>query len=301
MSYKIANTSWVQLAFSGVLIAGICRFHSSLHQVILVQLYLMVVLFAFVAIPFLIDSLTNPRDLLTVGNSWPIRLLRSVSEDEVIAEFLKSDFSSQTFGDYREAMREIVAKPNFEDASENAKRRALLFLKHLALWKEIPHGTQWYEVEINELDLDHIRVFPRAQWRKLAGGTFSITEVVENLQARRDLVEAPFLSKIASIGNQLSQEEPDFGAVILIGLNENKPLAVLDGNHRLVAAILANPRRLQKLKFICGLSSRMTECCWYNTNLMTLFRYATNVMTQALRDPEAELARLLESATETGL
>ena len=29
MSYKIANTSWVQLAFSGVLIPGICLFHSA--------------------------------------------------------------------------------------------------------------------------------------------------------------------------------------------------------------------------------------------------------------------------------
>src|ERR1700677_1798826 len=32
MSYKIANASWVQWAFSGVVIAGICEFHSSLRQ-----------------------------------------------------------------------------------------------------------------------------------------------------------------------------------------------------------------------------------------------------------------------------
>ena len=296
MSYKIANTSWVQLVFSGVLIAGICRYHSTLHQVILVQLYLMAVLFVCVAFPFLVDSLTNPRDLLTASDSWPVRLLRRVSEDETIAEFLKSDFENPAFREYQEAMRDIVVKPNFEDAGENAKRRALLFLRHLALWKEIPHGTQWYEVEIKEADLDHIRVFPRAQWRKLAHGNFSITEVAENLNARRDALEARFLSKIASIGDQLSQKEHDFGAVILIGLDENKPLAILDGNHRLVAAILSNPRQLQKLKFICGLSPRMTECCWYNTNLVTLFRYATNVLTQAVRKPEAELARLLQSA-----
>jgi O-antigen/teichoic acid export membrane protein len=296
MSYKIANTSWVQLAFSGILIAGICRFHSSLEQVILVQLYLMVLLFIFVAIPFLIDSLTNPRDLLAVGNAWPVRLARLVSEDEVIAEFLKSDFSNPAFREYQESMRDLVARPNLKDVTENAKRRALLFLRHLALWKEIPPGTQWYELEISESDLDHIRVFPRAQWRKLGRGSFSVLEVVENLHARREFLESSFISKIDSIGNQLQLEEPDFGAVILIGLDENKPLAVLDGNHRLVAAMLANPRRLEKLKFICGLSPQMAECCWYNTNLVTLFRYATNVLTQALRNPEAELERLLEAA-----
>ncbi|MGO9436225.1 MAG: lipopolysaccharide biosynthesis protein [Terracidiphilus sp.] len=294
MSYKIANTSWVQLAFSGVLIAGICRFHSSLHQVILVQLYLMAALFVLVAIPFLIDSLTNPHDLFNAAIAWPLRLVRRVSEDEVIAEFLKSDFENPAFKGYQATMHALVTKPNLEDASENAKRRALLFIRHLALWKEIPQSTQWYEVEVRESDLDHIRVFPRAQWRKLARGNFSITEVVENLHERQHLLEAPFLLKIASIGDELRRGESELGAVILIGLDENKPLAILDGNHRLVAAMLASPKRLQRLKFICGLSPRMTECCWYNTNLVTLFRYATNVLAQVIHNPEAELARLLQ-------
>jgi O-antigen/teichoic acid export membrane protein len=295
MSYKIANTSWVQLAFSGLLIAGICRFHESMHQVILVQLYLMAALLVSVAIPFLIDSLTSPSDLL-VASDWPLKLIRRVSEDEVIAEFLKSDFNNPAFKEYQATMRKIVDRPNFDDGVENAKRRALLFIRHLALWREIPNGTQWYEVEVSESDLDHIRVFPRAQWRKLARGNFSINEVVENLHEHRHMLEAPFLSKISSIGDELARNDAEFGAVILIGLDENRPLAILDGNHRLVAALLASPRRLQKFRFICGLSPRMTECCWYNTNLVTLFRYATNVLAQAIRSPESELARLLQGA-----
>jgi hypothetical protein len=39
----------------------------------------------------------------------------------------------------------------------------------------------------------------------------------------------------------------------------------------------------------------MGECCWYNTNLVTLTRYAKNVLAHMVRDPEAELARLLQS------
>lgn len=295
MSYKIANTSWVQLAFSGVLIAGICRFHSSLQEVILVQLYLMALLFAFIAIPFLIHSLTNPKDLLTTGGSCPIRLVRRVAENEVVAEFLKSDFSNPAFENYQETMRDMVAHPNLNDPTENAKRRALLFLRHLALWKELPDDTQWYQVEISEPDLKHIRVFPRAHWRKMARGSFSITEVAEYLHVHRDVFESRFLTKIRSISDQLCHEEPEFGAVILIGIDEDRPLAILDGNHRLVAAMLSNPHQLRKLTFICGLSEKMTECCWYNTNLFTLFRYAANVMAQTVRNPEAELERILQS------
>jgi hypothetical protein len=293
MSYKIANTSWVQLAFSGVVIAGICQFHSSLRQVILVQLVLMIGLLIFVALPFLISSLTDSRDMQTSGAGRPIRAVWRVSEDEVIAEFLKSEFNNPAFRAYQE-MRGMVIKPNFDDASENAKRRAMLFLRHLALWKELPTGTEWFEVEVREPDLSLIRVFPRAQWLNLARGNFSVTEVAERMRIRQSVEESPFLSKITGIRERLLRDDEDLGTVLLIGVSENEPLTILDGNHRMVAAMLASPRRVQKLRFLCGLSPKMKECCWYNTNLVTLSRYGRNVLRHVLRDPEAELSRLLQ-------
>ena len=295
MSYKIANTSWVQLAFSGVVIAGICRFHSSLREVIMVQLVLMIGLLIFVALPFLISSLTDSRDMQPSGTGRPVKALWRVSEDEVIAEFLKSEFRNPAFRMYQDSMQGIVNKPNLEDAAENQKRRALLFIRHLALWKELPEETIWYEVEIREQDLDQIRVFPRAQWLNLARGNFSITEVAERMRVRQTVEESAFLSKIDHIRERLQDDEDNLGTVILIGVNEDEPFTILDGNHRMVASMLATPRRVQKLRFLCGLSPRMKECCWYNTNLVTLSRYGRNVIKHALRDPEAELARLLES------
>jgi hypothetical protein len=83
----------------------------------------------------------------------------------------------------------------------------------------------------------------------------------------------------------------------MIGVNENEPVTVLDGNHRLTAAILASPSRLRNLRFLCGFSPHMTECCWYNSNLVTLFRYGRNVLTHAVRNPESELARVLRDAS----
>jgi hypothetical protein len=295
MSYKIANTSWVQLAFSGVVIAAICRFHDSLREVIFVQLVLMAGLLVCVALPFLIDSLTSPKGLLQAGDYQPVRLLRRVSEDEVIAEFLKSDFDAPAFRQYHQSLRDIVTSPNLEDSAENAKRRALLFLRHLALWRELPTDTEWYEVEVREEDLNQIRVFPRAQWRKLAKGNFSINEIAEGMRTRQQVVDLPFLNKISAIGEVFHQEDPGFAAVILIGVNEIEPLTILDGNHRLVASILAQPSELKKIRFLCGLSPHMTECCWYNTNILTLFRYGRNVLTQVVRNPETELTRILQN------
>jgi O-antigen/teichoic acid export membrane protein len=297
MSYKIANTSWIQLAFSGILVAGICAFHSSLRQVILVQLVLMGTLLILVALPFLFNALVVSERMPRLSNGRPIRLIQRVTEDEAIAEFLKSEFYRPVFREYQDALQGIVVNPNLLDTGENAKRRALFFIRHFALWKELPAGTEWYEVEIGEADLEKIRVFPRAQWRNFAPRTFSIIEVAERMRKRQGIDTSAFQSKIETIGTRLLRPDDDLGTVLLIGVNENEPLTVLDGNHRLVASMLTSPRRTHRLRFLCGFSPRMTECCWYETNLATLFRYGKNVLRHLVHDHEAELERLLQRAS----
>ncbi|MGC2327388.1 MAG: hypothetical protein WA604_11800, partial [Candidatus Sulfotelmatobacter sp.] len=224
MSYKIANTSWVQLAFSGAVVAGICRYHSSLQQVIWIQLVLMVVLLIVVAIPFLFHS-REAKNLQEDPAPPALRVIRPVSEAEVIAEFLKSDFNNSAFGDYHQVLHGLVRAPHLEDAGENAKRRALLFIRHSDLWRELPEETEWFEVEVSPSNLSHIRVFPRAQWRKLARGNFTVTAIVERLRTfrGRNLGEQTFLSKVADMGGSF-RHDTDPGAVLLIGLTESQPL-----------------------------------------------------------------------------
>ncbi len=195
-------------------------------------------------------------------------------------------------------MRDLVTNPRFDDPGENAKRRALFFIRHLSLWRELPRGTEWFEVEVLPENLDQIRVFPRALWRKFARGNFAFPAVADHLRTFRgnNLAEKRFVTKIASMRDQLSRGETDAGTVLLIGLTQSEPLTILDGNHRLMAAALNSPQSLHRLRFFCGLSPKMTMCCWYKTNAATLFRYGTNLLTHAVHDPEAELERLLQGS-----
>lgn len=289
MSYKIANTSWVQLLFSGILIAGIYQFHSSLHQVIMVQLAVLSVLFVVVAIPFLIDALATSKIPPLALNCRPVSLLRPVTENEVIAEFLNSDLNHP---DFRNQAHEPISKGNQYSVDAVAKRHALLLAKRRSLWEELPSETEWHEVKVNEDALDLIRIFPRSQWRKLARGNYSVIRVTDGLRAGQHALDERFLSKMATLGEQLSQGDRDFGTVILLGIDEHGPLTVLDGNHRLVAALLSSSAGLSKLRFMCGFSPRMTECCWYKTNPATLFRYGRHILARAIRDPSAELERI---------
>jgi hypothetical protein len=53
MSRRIANTGWLQLVVSGLIVLGISAFHSTLLQVIVVQQVLRIVLLIAVAYPFI--------------------------------------------------------------------------------------------------------------------------------------------------------------------------------------------------------------------------------------------------------
>jgi O-antigen/teichoic acid export membrane protein len=53
MSRRIANTGWLQLVFSGVLVVAITVFHHTLRQVIVVQIVLMALMLILVLFPFL--------------------------------------------------------------------------------------------------------------------------------------------------------------------------------------------------------------------------------------------------------
>jgi hypothetical protein len=79
----------------------------------------------------------------------------------------------------------------------------------------------------------------------------------------------------------------------LIGQDARSPVTILEGNHRLSAAMLVGPEVAStRFRVFCGFSSRMTESCWYRTNLPNLWRYAKNRFTHIV-DPEADVSGFL--------
>jgi hypothetical protein len=295
MSRKIANTSWAQLAFSGALVLGICIFHQSLRQVIQVQLALMLVLLMMVALPLLRREVSRPEDVRVFPS---LRVLRSLSENEVIASFLRSEFHHPEFREYQDFLH-LVSAPDLESHRENALRRALLFLRRGAMWRELPENTRWYQVQLRQDDLARIRFFPRAQWRRFAQGSFYLNDMVKVLRTKwMEEADNEFFLKLARLTDSV-QESMVNPTVLLIGIDDRQPLTILDGNHRIAAAMLAEPpATLRNFQFICGLSPDMTRCCWYRTNVNTLWRYLTNLLRHFFYDPETDIGRFQGSDTK---
>ena len=222
-----------------------------------------------------------------------VRKLRPVAEDEVIAEFLKNEFYHPDFDEVRKEFAAIVLNPNLEDHQENARRRRLLFRKRGGMWRELPGDTAWYEVAITRRALGRIRVFPRADWRRYSQRGFSLPQFATRIAA--GLLQTPldpFLASLSVLRRQLSNGTCG-GSVLLIGIDEDRPLTIIEGNHRMVAAALAESPQLQTFRFYCGFSPRMSHCCWYQNSVTNLLHYASNVLRDLSQFRHSDIARIL--------
>ncbi len=223
-----------------------------------------------------------------------MKRLRQVTEAEVIAEFLKNEFYQEEFQHDREQFEQLVLGADLADQAGNALRRALLFRRRGHMWRELPGDTQWWEVQIEPQDLERLRVFPRAQWRKMADGNFLLKDIVRRIKSKpfrgrtRD-----YIAKVQALSYQLRNHQ-DNSAVLLIGVDDERPVTVLEGNHRLTAALLASIDVLQdRFRVYCGFSERMSESCWYQTNMPNLWRYGRNRVRNLFYDPDADVERLM--------
>jgi hypothetical protein len=223
-----------------------------------------------------------------------MRKLRKATTAEVIAEFLKDEFYREEFHADRESFERLVFEADLTNEDENALRRALLFRRRGHLWREVPSDTQWWQVELETDDLSFIRVFPRAQWRKIAGKSYLLQDIAERIRTGHfSGKQRDFISSLRGLSHRLRSEH-DHSAVILIGVDEKKPLTILEGNHRLTAALLAGPDVFsQRFRMLCGFSPNMLYSCWYETNLMNLWRYGVNRLRNLFYDRDADVNRVL--------
>jgi hypothetical protein len=227
------------------------------------------------------------------------KLLR-VTEAEVLAAFLKAEFYHPEYEGDRRKFEDIVHNPNLADENENALRRALLYRRRGPMLRELPEDTQWWEIELEPEELDRINVFPRAQWRRVSDGNFQALHVAERIRGQLDDGKSSeLLAKIHILRTNMQAEGPK-STVVLIGVDEEHPVTLLEGNHRFVSALLL-PREImqRRLRLVCGFSPNMEKCCWYKTDLSNLFNYTKNRI-KHFWSRDADLSRLVLQARTSG-
>ncbi len=249
-----------------------------------------------------------------------MKKLRHVAEAEVVAEFLRNEFHHHDFDRDRDRFAGVVEHPNLQDGRENAVRRALFYRRRGHMWNQIPRDTQWWEVRLESIDLQRLEAFARTHWRKIGRGNVLLAHVVEQIRTRdfrgtyvvggtaHGGIEISDVNRIVDGVRTLSAQlrhGRDTSAVVLIGVDDGTPITILEGNHRLTAALLAGPETLMgQFRVYYGASPAMARCCWYRTNVVNMARYAANRL-KHFGNHEADIDRILpslypESQTEVG-
>jgi len=221
-----------------------------------------------------------------------MKRLFQVDEAEVIAGFLRNEFYEPDFDRDRAKFDSLVTSPDLKDAEQNALRRALLYRRRGHMWRELPPDTEWWRVQPGPEDIHRIRIFARAQWLWIGRGDFRAETIVRRIRRHEypSRVES-FVQKIQRIRGSVTSTG-NAGPVLLIGIDDENPVVVLEGNHRVTAALLDSYERFAGLNFYCGYSPNMAKSCWYRTNLPSLWRYLKNRL-RNVHDPEADVDRLL--------
>jgi len=233
--------------------------------------------------------------------------LRPASEAEVIAEFLRNEFHHRDFDSDRERFAALVREAELSDQAQNAIRRALFYRRRGHMWNQIPRGTLWSLVRLEPADLDRLCVLARTHWKKIAAGNYLLRNVAEQIRAR-DFHGTRVIGGTAGGGIEISDvgehvdgmrafgqdlSRRDDSAVVLIGVDDFQPVTILEGNHRLTAALLVSPQLLStQFRVYFGASPQMAACCWYRTNLPNMVRYARNRL-RYFGNPGADLERVL--------
>jgi len=204
-----------------------------------------------------------------------MKQIRPASEAEVIAEFLKGEYHQTEYHPDRKLHEQLVMEPDLTDEEENRLRRELLYRRHRVTWKELPKDVNWFLAELQLQDVNRIRIFPRGHWPKLASGSnFSLSEIARNIHEQRFRAEvAKDVTAIHAIAYRMRQQT-DTTSVLLIGVDENKPLTIVEGNHRMIAAALVSFDRVTRFTTYVGLSPAMTDCFWYRPTINNMLRHA---------------------------
>ena len=195
--------------------------------------------------------------------------LHPISEDEMVAVFLRCEIGSSRFAptilailnrDARE--RQIIDQPDLANLADNAYRRQVLgewrgYQRDANVFKDFPADVRWYRAQATMADLAQVRYINYDYWIELSGGSRLVTDAVERIRRGVEVFRvsnAGFWSMTEALCNGAK-----FPELIFVGKDERSPLVVLEGHVRLTAYLLRPECAPDAVSVLVGYAPQMVK------------------------------------------
>lgn len=175
-----------------------------------------------------------------------MEILKQITEDEVIAEFLKSEINSKRFGKrmvdaLMNKTRRIITNPNLENKEENQFRRNLLgevrgFRRNKDLFENFPNNVKWFRAIITRPELKSVKYINYSYWNELSNKTRLPSKAAKNVQ--KDIEIFGVSNKgFREILSEIKKGK-NFPHMVFVTKDRKSQFVVLEGHARLTAYFL---------------------------------------------------------------
>lgn len=198
-----------------------------------------------------------------------MEILKQITEDEVIAEFLKSEINSKRFGERitealhrKKTSKRVVANPNLRNKKENQFRRDLLskvrgFGVNKDLFEDFPNDIKWFKTIITKAELKKVKYIDYSYWNELSNKTRLPSKAAKNVQ--EDIEVFGVSNKgFREILSEIKKGK-NLPCMIFVAKNRKARLVVLEGHARLTAYFLEPEFIPKELEVIIGYSEKITN------------------------------------------
>ena len=193
-----------------------------------------------------------------------MKILQTISEDEMIAIFLNGELTSTRFGDGMIKILEgdnisknIIENPNTENRDDNQIRREIFkthrgYGANVHLFENFPTEVVWKKVLLSKIELQNVKYIQYDYWVELSGGSRLAMDAAKHVLEGKEVYKQSndgFLKAAEAV-----KQGATFSDLIFVSKNEESYLVVLEGHLRLTAYSMEIEHLSKEIEVIVGFS-----------------------------------------------
>ncbi|WP_438433736.1 hypothetical protein [Gorillibacterium sp. sgz500922] len=191
-----------------------------------------------------------------------MRLIQPITDDAMVAEFLRAEIGSKRFGPLiRKSLADqdarILTHPDLHAEDENTYRKWLLgevrgYGRNRDLFENFPSQINWYKALLRKEEVRSVMYIDYSYWNELSNHTRLPIEAARNIRNNVEVfgVKNDGFREVASV----IREGKTFPNLILVTCDENSRIVVLEGHARLTGFWMAPEWIPEELEVMIGFS-----------------------------------------------